>query len=116
MATPLPGEGNSSPIVWGSRVFLTASLDEGAKRLVLCFDADTGKILWQTQLLPDAPSTFYQKTGFASPTPATDGERVYAFFDTPGLIALDMSGKGRMEIQRGPDQEPLQHGHFPRVV
>ncbi len=91
--TPLSGEGNSSPIVWGKRVFLTASLDQGAKRLVICFDADTGKVLWQTELLPDAPSAFYEKTGFAAPTPATDGQRVYAFFDTPGLVALDMAGK-----------------------
>ena len=111
--TPLPGEGNSSPIVWGKRVFLTASLDDGAKRLVLCFDADTGKVLWRTELLPDAPSTFYQKTGFASPTPATDGERVYAFFDTPGLVALDMRGKVLWKHSMGPINCPYNMGSSP---
>jgi outer membrane protein assembly factor BamB len=111
--TPLPGEGNSSPIVWGKRVILTASLDEGAKRLVLCFDADSGKILWQTELLPDASSTFYPKTGFASPTPATDGERVYAFFDTPGLVALDMAGKILWKHSMEPIKCPYNMGSSP---
>ena len=45
--TPLPGEGNSSPIIWGTRVFVTAALDEGAKRLVLCLDTQSGKFLWK---------------------------------------------------------------------
>jgi len=109
----LPGEGNSSPIVWGDRVFLTASLDRGAKRLVLCVDANTGAILWQTQVLPDCPSTFYQKTGFAAPTPATDGERVYAAFDTPGLIALDMQGHVLWKRSLGPIKSPYNLGSSP---
>ena len=111
--TSLPGEGNSSPVVWGGRVFLTASLDEGAKRLVVCLDTRTGRILWQTQLLPDAPSTFYQKTGFAAPTPATDGQRVYAFFDTPGLVALDMQGKVVWQRGMGPIKSPYNMGSSP---
>ncbi len=111
--TSLPGEGNSSPVVWGNRVFLTASLDEGAKRLVLCLDSDTGKIRWQTELLPNAPSTFYQKTGFAAPTPTTDGERVYAFFDTPGLIALDMQGKVVWKRSVSPIKSPYNMGSSP---
>ena len=111
--TALPGEGNSSPIVWGNRVFLTASLDEGTKRLVLCLDADTGKILWRKQFLPDAPSTFYQKTGFAAPTPATDGQRVYAAFDTPGLIAMDMQGNVVWKFNWGPIKSPYNMGSSP---
>ncbi len=111
--TPMTGEGNSSPIVWGKQVFLTASLDDGEKRLVICFNADTGKVLWQTELLPDAASTFYQKTGFASPTPATDGERVYAFFDTPGLVALDMRGKVLWKHSMGAINCPYNMGSSP---
>ena len=111
--TPLPGEGNSSPVVWGNRIFLTASLDEGAKRLVLCLDAQTGKILWQTQLLPDAPSVFYQKTGFAAPTPTTDGQRVYVAFDTPGLVALDWQGKVVWKYTLGPIKSPYNMSSSP---
>lgn len=111
--TALPGEGNSSPIVWGKKVFLTASLDKGAKRLVLCLDADNGKVLWRTSVLPEHPSTFYQKTGFAAPTPTTDGERVYAAFDTPGLVALDMDGQVVWKHSFGPIKSPYNMGSSP---
>ena len=113
--TGLPGEGNSSPIVWGNRTFLTAALDEGARRLILCLDADDGKILWQTELLPELKTTFYAKTGFASPTPATDGDRVYAFFDEPGLVALDMQGKVLWKRRLGPFQCPYNMGSSPML-
>jgi len=104
--TPLPGEGNSSPIVWEDRAFVTAALDEGAKRLVLCLDTQSGKILWKTELLPDTPTRLYPKTGFASPTPTTDGRRVFAFFDSPGLVALDMQGKMIWKRPLGPFKAP----------
>jgi len=113
--TELPGEGNSSPIVWGKRVFLTAALDEGAKRLVLCMDADTGKTLWKTELLPDAKTELYPKTGFAAPTPATDGKRVYVFFDSPGLVALDVQGKVVWKRRLGPFRSPYNMGSSPIV-
>src|SRR5262245_31797523 len=46
--TPLPAPGNSSPVVWGDRVFLTQSLDRsGKERAVLCFDRKDGKLLWR---------------------------------------------------------------------
>src|SRR5947209_8608311 len=45
----LPGPGNSSPIVWGDRVFLTQALDKGTRRAVLCFDRADGKLLWQRE-------------------------------------------------------------------
>jgi len=111
--TPLPGEGNSSPIVWGKRVFLTAALDEGAKRLVICLDAETGKILWQTELLPDIKTVLYPKTGFAAPTATTDGQHVYAFFDSPGLVALDMQGKIVWKCRLGPFETPYNMGSSP---
>lgn len=99
---PLPGEGNSSPIIWGNHIFVTAALDEGAKRLVLCLDIRSGKILWKTELLPDAKTLLYPKTGFAAPTPTTDGKRIFAFFDSPGLVALDMQGKVIWKHALGP--------------
>lgn len=113
--TPLPGEGNSSPIVWGKRVFLTAALDEGAKRLVLCLDAETGKILWRTELLPELKTLLYPKTGFAAPTPATDGRRLFVFFDTPGLVALDLCGKVLWTRRLGPFQSPYNVASSPIV-
>jgi len=100
--TALPGEGNSSPIVWSDRVFLTASTDAGSNRLVLCLDRADGHEVWRTNLpAPRAPETCI-KNGYASPTPVTDGERVYAFFDSPGLVALNMDGKTLWTRDLGP--------------
>jgi outer membrane protein assembly factor BamB len=90
--TPLPGEGNSSPIVWGDKVFLTASEDGGKTRLVLCYAVADGRELWRRAFPVAAPAKTYEKTGYAAPTPVTDGTRVYAFFDDPGLVAVDMNG------------------------
>ena len=44
----LPGPCNSSPIVWGDRVFLTQAKDDGNRRMVMCFDRAHGKLLWQS--------------------------------------------------------------------
>jgi len=98
----LPGEGHSSPIVWGNRIVLTASTDAGSNRLVLCLDRNDGHPVWRTSLsAARAPATSI-KNGYASPTPVTDGERVYAFFDSPGLTALDADGKTLWTRDLGP--------------
>ena len=90
--TALPGEGNSSPIAWGDQVFVTASTDKGQKRVVLCLSAKDGGILWQTPLDAGKPAQTHGKNGYASCTPVCDGRRVYAFFDSPGLVGLDLKG------------------------
>jgi outer membrane protein assembly factor BamB len=88
----LPGSGNSSPIVWRDRIFLTAS-DSSGKRSILCLHRENGKLLWQTTA-PDSPAEHvHRKNGLASATPVTDGERVYSFLGSQGLIAVDFSGK-----------------------
>ena len=105
--TALPGRGASSPIVSGKRVFLTAYTgfgvdeqepgDKANLRLhVLCFERNSGKLLWDKSIKA-SPST--QKLsqriadhGYATATPATDGEAVYASFGVSGVVACDMDG------------------------
>jgi hypothetical protein len=100
--TALPGRGNSSPIVWRGRIFLTAWDDGGRKRSVLCLDARDGKLLWQAEMAAPRVEKTNPKNGYASSTPATDGQRVYAFFDSPGLVALDFEGKVLWTRDLGP--------------
>ncbi|MFN0054793.1 MAG: PQQ-binding-like beta-propeller repeat protein [Planctomycetales bacterium] len=90
---PLPGVGTSNPIVWGGRVFLTASegRDEGELH-VLCFDRDSGRTLWDRRLWGTAPTLFYARSGMASASPVTDGEHVWAFFGTGDVFCLDIDG------------------------
>ena len=90
----LPGYGQSSPVIWGDKVFVTSI--EGAKqeRLhVTCVDLRTGKQLW-TRSFPASQTV--SNTGFvskAAPTPAVDARRLYAFFESGELIALDHAGQ-----------------------
>lgn len=100
--TALPGAGHSSPIIWGDRIFLTAALNGGTNRIVVCLDRNSGRELWQRDVQSAAVAETHPKNGYASPTPVTDGERVYAFFDSPGLVALDMEGKVLWTRSLGP--------------
>jgi outer membrane protein assembly factor BamB len=103
---PLKGQGHASPIVWKDRVFVCTvswppSVRERAKVIpdhhVTCYQATDGKLLWDT-LVPPGPwlRTDFRSGpggGYAAPTPATDGKRVYCAFGSSVLAALDFHGK-----------------------
>lgn len=91
--TDLPGRGLSSPIIVGDRVYLTASSGAEQDRLhVLCFDAESGKQIWERQFWSTGNTTCHPKTCMAAPTPASDGKNIYAFYSTNDLICLDLDG------------------------
>ena len=112
--TDIPGRGWSSLIVWGDRVFLTTAVSLGdpekpKKGLyfggerptpdsvyqwkVYCLDLETGRILWDTQVHEGKPAGGrHLKNSFASETPVTDGEHVYAYFGYLGMYCLDFDG------------------------
>ena len=91
----VPAAGFSSPVVWGSRVFLSGG-DEATCE-VMCFDVPTGKLLWQ-RAVPKAPGSAAEKAevpdqcGMAAATVATDGRRVYAMFANGDLAAFNFDG------------------------
>jgi len=90
----LPGKGQSSPVIWGDRVFVTAI--EGTmkeKCYLIALSLDNGQELWrQTIESPQTVRSTYTQSR-AAPTPVVDGDHVYAFFETGGVIATDHSGK-----------------------
>ncbi len=93
-AIPLPGQ--NSPIVWDDRVFCAGATEQ--RREVYCFDANTGSLLWQKPVenelsAEDEPPEVSEDTGYAAPTMATDGQRVFAIFANGDLAAFDFSGK-----------------------
>ena len=116
----IPGRGHSSPVIWGDRIFITtaiptgnkadssgASASEGGRRSdggagahqehrfeVLALDRATGKMIWRQTAATAVPHEGYHATygSFASNSPTTDGQRVYASFGSRGLFAYDMSG------------------------
>lgn len=89
----VPGESWSSPIVWGERVFLTTATDEGRSCRVLAFDRKQGSLVWNVEALRQEPIYRQDRNTNATPTPATDGERVYACFGDGSLAAMDFDGR-----------------------
>lgn len=82
------GDGIASPIVVGDRVFVTA-MSGPETFAVYGIDAANGKILWQQEIPTGKLPAITQPNSHASSTPASDGERVYVYFSTVGLLAFD---------------------------
>jgi len=91
--TAIPGEGWSSPIVSGDRVFVTATTEEGKSCHVICVDRKSGKLLWNTRVFEQEVRKKRNENSDATPTPTTDGTHVYAVFSSGRIAAVDFSGK-----------------------
>jgi outer membrane protein assembly factor BamB len=89
----VPGVGHSSPIVWGDKAFLTATSSDGTACRVLCFQRADGKLEWDREVFKQQPKRKEARNTHATPTPVTDGERVYAFFGSGGAAAVTFAGK-----------------------
>jgi len=88
----LPGKGGSTPIVWKDRIILTSGVGEGSEGEdgVLCFDW-AGKLLWQVKLGKQNPGKHPRGSG-SNPSAVTDGKRLFVFFKSSTLAALDFDG------------------------
>ena len=100
--TPIPGRGNSSPIVWHDRILLTTAYDGGRRVSVLGFRRSDGVQLWETFAPAGRAQSAHFKNGHASATPATDGDRVYVSFGARGLLAVDLNGTIAWHRELGP--------------
>ncbi len=88
----IPGYGHSSPIVWGSQIFVTGCDEETKERRLLCFNKDDGKLRWKAEVIQSSLETKHKLNSFASGTPATDGSTVYvSFLETDGREALALN-------------------------
>lgn len=101
----IPGRENSSPVIWDQQVFVTTAAPVGGEKesakkdsefefQIFSFDRSTGKPLWQqtaTVLKPHEGT--HATNGFASASPCTDGQHVYAHFGSRGLYCYTMDGK-----------------------
>jgi outer membrane protein assembly factor BamB len=111
----LPERGNSSPIVWGDRVFVTQAV--GNRRTVICFNRADGKQLWQSGPTYTEQEQTQRDNPYCSATPVTDGERVVASFGSAGLYCYDLDGKelwhrglGKMQHMFGNAASPILAG------
>jgi outer membrane protein assembly factor BamB len=115
--TPLPDRGNSTPIVWGDRVFITQATEKDDRRTVMCFDRADGRLLWQSGVyFPDGEPTNAQNP-YCAASPVTDGQRVIAYFGSAGLYCYDFAGKqlwhrdvGQVDSWQGSGSSPVLFG------
>lgn len=113
---PLPEPGNSTPIVWGDRVFLTQAVSD--RRTLMCFHRADGKLLWQSGVTAKEKDPTHGTNPYASGSPVTDGERVIVSFASEGVFCYDSEGKelwSRTDLGRqihiwGAGTSPVIHG------
>ena len=86
--TGIPGEAWSSPIVYGDQVFVTTTTESGVQCRVIAVDRKSGKIQWNQHVFDQTPLRKEQRNSYATPTPATDGERVYGVFGDGSIVAV----------------------------
>jgi outer membrane protein assembly factor BamB len=122
--TKLPGPGTSSPVIVGDKVFLTcysgyglqdeAGRMEDLKRHMICIDRASGKTVWSKEIAAEMPEDPYRgfltDHGYASSTPVTDGESIFAFFGKTGAVAFDLAGNQLWKVNVGKESGRMRWG------
>lgn len=121
--TSIGGLGNSCPVIWGDRLFVTSAISDSANTdvriglygdvdsveddsvydyVVYCLHKTTGEILWQKTVHSARPAVKrHSKSSHANPTVATDGQHLIAFFGSEGLYCLDLDGNEKWRVDLG---------------
>ena len=108
--------GHSSPSIWGDRIFLTAGDRETKKLEVLCLHRKTGKLLWRRQVIATTIERLHDINSPATATPAVDGERVYAYFGSYGLLCFDLDGNPQWTLPMAAATKHFGSGTSPIVA
>ena len=95
----LPERGNSTPVIWGDRIFVTQPV--GQRRTLMCFDRKKGDLLWQEGPTWKEPEKTHDTNPPCSASPVTDGERVVAWFGSAGVYCWDFQGAEQWHVDLG---------------
>ena len=113
----LPNRGNSTPIIWGEKIFLTQPLEKEQERALLCIDRLDGKTLWQRSVKYTEQERSHRTNPYCSESPVTDGTRVIAVYGSAGVVCYDFEGKliwkrdlGKINFEWGAAASPVIHG------
>ncbi len=109
--------GHSSPVLWGETIYLTTYRASEAELATLALDAKTGAVLWKQAAPVQRIEAYHRATGNpAAATPACDGERLFVFFGSYGLICYDLEGRKQWEQPLGPFQDEFGASSSPVLV
>jgi outer membrane protein assembly factor BamB len=89
----LPGPGNSTPIIWEGRVYLTCAAPGGKQRGTYCYDRKTGEEIWKKVVEFSGEEPTHPTNPACSASPVTDGERLVVSHGSAGLFCYDLDGK-----------------------
>ncbi len=116
---PLPERGNSTPIIWGDRVFVTQAITAEKWRGLMCFNREDGRLLWKSGLTYDQAERTHGDNPYCSASPSTDGKIVVAAYGSAGVAAYDFEGKeiwrrdfGPIDHVWGNSSSPVIHGEI----
>ena len=134
----IPGKGHATPVIWGDRIFILTSIATSVRETgfwdkisqyfsdqdedivmadrvhqfaIICIHRVSGEFLWQTIVKEEIPKDGIHKSGtWASHSPVTDGEFIYAYFGSRGLYCLDYDGNLIWQKNPGPLQKAEEMG------
>lgn len=119
----MPGEGASSPVVLGDRIFLTSALENGTRRVLQALDRRTGATLWTLETKDPDPERTSALAGHAASTAAVDASRAVAFFGNAGVVCADLEGRllwrrslGPFKSELGIASSPILHKDLVLIV
>jgi outer membrane protein assembly factor BamB len=114
---PLPDAGNSTPAIWGDRIFLTQATRKGTRRAVMCLARADGRVLWQKETVYEDKEPTHATNPYCSASPVTDGRRVIASLGSAGMVCYDFEGQvlrrkdlGKLHHIWGNASSPILHG------
>jgi outer membrane protein assembly factor BamB len=115
---PLEHQGNSTPVIWRDRIFLTQANKDGEIRSLLCLARADGKLLWQRDVPYGEMERNWNPNWYANASPVTDGERVVVSFASAGMYCFDLAGNelwkrtdlGKWEHPFGSGSSPVLYG------
>ena len=115
--TELTGRGNSSPVIWDDRIFITSASEDGKTRELFCYNRSNGELKWKKAApIPENVEKLYWKNTYASSTPVIDGERIITFFGNSGMVCFNMDGDlewvknlGDFTTMHGPGTNPVMY-------
>lgn len=111
----LPERGNSTPVVWGDRVFVTQAAESEGLRLLFCFDRKDGRLLWKEGVRHEKEDLTHKTNPYCSGSPATDGKIVIVYFGSAGVHAFDFSGNKLWSQDLGEQRHIWGYGASPVI-
>jgi outer membrane protein assembly factor BamB len=114
---PMPERGNSTPVVWGDKIFVTQAIEAEKKRSLVCYAKATGARLWEQSVVYSAQEPTHGTNPYCSASPTTDGQKIVVSHGSAGVFCYDLDGKllwqrdlGKQEFEWGNGSSPVLHG------